>query len=117
MTFIHSFFVPIHLLFRPCILIFDSMSGSDRKVTQILRDYILCEYQSKMENAQNHTFNAKNMPGHSVKVPRQQNTSDCGLFMLHYIEQFFKVHLFQYYSLENHYFYHPKRKSLTFIFF
>lgn len=75
------------------------MSGGDRSVMSILRDYLTCEYRCKIENGQNYTFNAKNMPGHSVRVPRQENTSDCGLFMLHYIEQFFKVYLLRYYSL------------------
>lgn len=31
------------------------------------------------------------MPGHSVEVLHQHNTSDCGIFVLQYVEQFFKV--------------------------
>ncbi|XP_055316050.1 sentrin-specific protease 6-like isoform X2 [Sitodiplosis mosellana] len=76
---------------RSCILIFDSMSsGVDRKVISVLREYLACEYKVKVTNGDDKTFDATAMPGHHVRVPRQTNCSDCGLFMLQYIEQFFK---------------------------
>lgn len=37
-----------------------------------------------------HTFTKDTIPGHSVKVPQQNNFTDCGLYLLQYVEQFFK---------------------------
>lgn len=77
---------------RPCILIFDSLSSCERnKVICYLREYLKCEYQAKVKSGKDTQFDSTTMPEQYVKVPHQDNTSDCGLFMLHYIEQFFKV--------------------------
>lgn len=56
-----------------------------------LRDYLTCEYRVKIREATNHEFNKMNIPGHTVKVPQQTNFTDCGLYLLQYVEQFFKV--------------------------
>ena len=56
-----------------------------------LRDYLTCEYKIKIIENTNHTFNKLNIPGHCVKVPQQNNFTDCGLYLLQYVEQFFKV--------------------------
>ncbi|XP_075164441.1 uncharacterized protein LOC142237012 isoform X2 [Haematobia irritans] len=76
---------------QPLILIFDSLAGASRsRVVATLRDYLTCEYKAKMPEASLHTFNKDNMPGHCVKVPQQNNFTDCGLYLLQYVEQFFK---------------------------
>lgn len=67
------------------------MSAGERKVTTVLREYLNCEYKHKMHTGLDVNFDAQSMPGHKVRVPQQTNFSDCGLFMLQYIEQFFKV--------------------------
>lgn len=36
-------------------------------------------------------FNKDSMPNYSVKIPQQHNFTDCGLYLLQYVEQFFKV--------------------------
>ncbi|XP_031619971.1 sentrin-specific protease 7-like [Contarinia nasturtii] len=74
---------------KPCILIFDSLSGGRYKETTVLREFLNLEYKKKVNSDGTFKFDSINIPGHVVKVPRQENTSDCGLFMLHYIEQFF----------------------------
>lgn len=56
-----------------------------------LRDYLTCEYKSKMPNKPPKIFNKTNMPGHCVKVPQQNNFTDCGLYLLQYVEHFFLV--------------------------
>lgn len=76
---------------QPLILIFDSLAGASRsRVVATLRDYLTCEYKIKMPDAPHHSFNKDNMPGHCVKVPQQNNFTDCGLYLLQYVEQFFK---------------------------
>ncbi|XP_017052211.1 ubiquitin-like-specific protease 1C [Drosophila ficusphila] len=75
---------------QPVILIFDSFPGVSRnRVMVILRDYLTCEYRAKKPNAEPRVFNKINMPGHRVKVPQQENLTDCGLYLLQYVEQFF----------------------------
>lgn len=50
-----------------------------------------CEYRAKHPNALPfRTFTKLNMVGNLVKVPQQNNFTDCGLFLLQYVEQFFK---------------------------
>uniref|UniRef100_A0A1A9Z8V3 Ubiquitin-like protease family profile domain-containing protein n=1 Tax=Glossina pallidipes TaxID=7398 RepID=A0A1A9Z8V3_GLOPL len=75
---------------QPLILIFDSLAGASRsRVVATLRDYLSCEYKVKLPEIPAHTFNKDNMPGHCVKVPQQNNFTDCGLYLLQYVEQFF----------------------------
>ena len=78
---------------RPCILIFDSLhSGSRAKVAATLRDYVSCEYKAKMSHlGKDRIFNKETMRGCCPKVPQQPNFSDCGIYLLQYIEAFFEV--------------------------
>jgi hypothetical protein len=78
-------------LFSPCILIFDSLLGAPRsRVVATLRDYLTCEYKAKYPNETPRVFTKPNLQGNQVKVPQQNNFTDCGLFLLQYVEQFFK---------------------------
>ncbi|CAB3221398.1 unnamed protein product [Arctia plantaginis] len=74
---------------QPCILIFDSLAGASRsRVVATLRDYLTCEYQAKV--SPNKVFNKDNIKGSCPKIPQQNNFTDCGLYLLQYVEQFFK---------------------------
>ncbi|CAK1553593.1 unnamed protein product [Leptosia nina] len=74
---------------QPCILIFDSLAGTSRsRVVATLRDYLTCEYQAKV--SKNKVFNKDNIKGSCPKIPQQNNFTDCGLYLLQYVEQFFK---------------------------
>lgn len=76
---------------RPSILIFDSLLGAPRsRVVATLRDYLTCEYKAKYPNAPARVYNKTNTLGNQVKVPQQNNFTDCGVFLLQYVEQFFK---------------------------
>lgn len=81
---------------QPIILIFDSLQGASRnRVVATLRDYLTCEYLMKEKQAgrvpaSNVVFTKDNMQGHCVKCPQQNNFTDCGLFLLQYVEHFFK---------------------------
>ncbi|XP_055373221.1 uncharacterized protein LOC129606736 [Condylostylus longicornis] len=75
---------------QPMILIFDSLAGASRnRVVATLRDYLTCEYKAKCKDTP-YVYHKLNMPGCSVKVPQQNNFTDCGLFVLQYTESFLK---------------------------
>lgn len=80
------------LFSRACILVFDSLAGASRsRVVATLRDYLTCEYRAKIKVPADHVFDRFNMQGHNVKVPQQTNFTDCGLYLLQYVESFFMV--------------------------
>uniref|UniRef100_A0A1B0A5Z5 Ubiquitin-like protease family profile domain-containing protein n=1 Tax=Glossina pallidipes TaxID=7398 RepID=A0A1B0A5Z5_GLOPL len=75
---------------QPSILIFDSLAViSHKRVMATLRYYLSCEYKVKLPGIPPRIFNKYNMPGHHVKVPQQNNSTDCGLYLLQYVEEFF----------------------------
>lgn len=78
---------------RPCILIFDSLAGASRsRVVATLRDYLTCEYKAKV--GEERIYNRDSIKGACPKVPQQNNFTDCGLYVLQYVEQFFIVSIF-----------------------
>ena len=81
---------------QPCILIFDSLQTKSRaKVAATLREYLKCEYKSKIGDKERN-FTVENLPGCCPKVPQQDNSSDCGVYLLQYIESFFENPLHTY---------------------
>ncbi|KAG5309849.1 SENP7 protease, partial [Acromyrmex insinuator] len=74
----------------PCILIFDSLGGTNySSVIATLRDYLSCEYVVKFDVEE--TFSKDTIKGAYPKVPKQSNCTDCGLYLLQYVESFFKA--------------------------
>ncbi|XP_011686013.1 PREDICTED: ubiquitin-like-specific protease 2 isoform X2 [Wasmannia auropunctata] len=74
---------------NPCILIFDSLGGTSRsRVLAALRDYLNCEHVAKLGVEK--TFSKGTIKGAYPKVPQQSNLTDCGLYVLQYVESFFK---------------------------
>ncbi len=75
---------------RPCILIFDSLSGASRaRIIATLRDYLRIEY--KVKHQEDRDFSKHVVKGACPRVPQQNNYTDCGLFVLQYVETFFEV--------------------------
>ncbi|XP_043281309.1 uncharacterized protein [Venturia canescens] len=73
----------------PCILIFDSLAGASRsRVVATLRDYLSCEHVAKVGTEK--VFSKDTIKGSSPKVPQQSNFTDCGLYLLQYVESFFQ---------------------------
>ncbi|XP_044266946.1 uncharacterized protein LOC123012840 isoform X2 [Tribolium madens] len=73
---------------QPCILIFDSLAGASRsRVVATLRDYLTCEHKAKLNEEK--IFTKDIIKGACPKVPQQTNFTDCGLYLLQYVEQFF----------------------------
>ena len=74
---------------QPCIIIFDSLQTRSRaRVAATIREYLELEYQSKMEG-KTRKFNVQTLPTNCPRVPQQDNSSDCGVYLLQYIESFF----------------------------
>merc|ERR1719187_2912955 len=76
---------------QPCILVFDSLAGGSKaKVAQTLRDYLTCEYKAKTSSS-DRVYTTKTMPANAPKVQQQPNFSDCGIYVIQYVEMFFRI--------------------------
>ncbi|XP_068016808.1 sentrin-specific protease 7 isoform X1 [Melanerpes formicivorus] len=72
---------------RPCILILDSLkAGSVQKTAQILREYLEVEWEAKRKT--HREFSKSTMIDLCPTVPKQDNSSDCGVYLLQYVESF-----------------------------
>ncbi|XP_062862033.1 sentrin-specific protease 7 isoform X2 [Trichomycterus rosablanca] len=72
---------------RPCILIMDSLKLSvHERILKLLREYLQVEWEVKRGGFRD--FSAERMVGSHCKVPLQDNSSDCGLYLLQYAESF-----------------------------
>ncbi|XP_058517796.1 sentrin-specific protease 7 isoform X1 [Ochotona princeps] len=74
---------------RPCILILDSLkAASIQNTVQNLREYLEVEWEVKRKT--HREFSKASMMDLCPKVPKQDNSSDCGVYLLQYVESFFK---------------------------
>ncbi|VUZ52139.1 unnamed protein product [Hymenolepis diminuta] len=76
----------------PCILLFDSLA-SQHRVGNLhkIRSYLQAEWDvRRSERDGEMIFNKDTIRGFSPRVPGQGNLVDCGIFLLHYVEMFFK---------------------------
>ncbi|XP_051264973.1 sentrin-specific protease 6 isoform X2 [Dicentrarchus labrax] len=74
---------------QPCILIMDSLRGPARStVVKTLREYLEVEWE--VRKATQRSFGKDVMKGSSPRVPQQDNYSDCGVYILQYVESFFE---------------------------
>ncbi|XP_052520820.1 sentrin-specific protease 7 isoform X6 [Tympanuchus pallidicinctus] len=74
---------------RPCILILDSLkAGSVQKTVQVLREYLEVEWEAKRKT--HREFSKSTMVDFYPRVPKQDNSSDCGVYLLQYVESFFQ---------------------------
>ncbi|XP_056304112.1 sentrin-specific protease 7b isoform X2 [Danio aesculapii] len=72
---------------RPCILIMDSLKLSYHQRTYtLLREYLQVEWEVRKGSCR--SFNNESMSGSLCRVPLQDNSSDCGLYLLQYVESF-----------------------------
>ncbi|CAG7722548.1 unnamed protein product, partial [Allacma fusca] len=80
---------------QPCILVFNSLPTFPRsRVLNTLRGYLEHEYiKQRSGTGGGRIFNKYTMPGFEPNVPQQKNFYDCGLFLLQYVEFFFKCPL------------------------
>uniref|UniRef100_A0AAV2KCV4 Unconventional myosin-VI n=1 Tax=Knipowitschia caucasica TaxID=637954 RepID=A0AAV2KCV4_KNICA len=74
---------------QPCILIMDSLRGPARStVVKTLREYLEVEWE--VRRGTQRSFNKDVVKGSSPRVPQQDNFSDCGVYVLQYVESFFQ---------------------------
>ncbi|XP_073425407.1 sentrin-specific protease 6 isoform X2 [Dendrobates tinctorius] len=74
---------------QPCILLMDSLRGPSRSnVVKTLREYLEVEWEVKKGSKR--SFSKDYMKGSNPRVPQQNNFSDCGVFVLQYVESFFE---------------------------
>ncbi|XP_038992413.1 probable ubiquitin-like-specific protease 2A [Hibiscus syriacus] len=73
----------------PCILHMDSIRGSHRGLKNLFQSYLSEEWK------QRHKWAADDVPSKNLnlqfvqlELPQQENSFDCGLFLLHYVELF-----------------------------
>ncbi|XP_030907224.2 sentrin-specific protease 7 isoform X6 [Melopsittacus undulatus] len=72
---------------RPCILILDSLkAASVQKTVQVLREYLEVEWEAKRK--MHREFSKSTMIDLYPRVPKQDNSSDCGVYLLQYVESF-----------------------------
>ncbi|XP_058147059.2 sentrin-specific protease 6-like [Dasypus novemcinctus] len=74
---------------QPCILLMDSLRDpSQSNVVKILREYLEVEWEVKKGSKR--SFSKDVMKDSNPKVPQQNNFSDCGVYILQYVESFFE---------------------------
>ncbi|XP_061668319.1 sentrin-specific protease 6 [Syngnathoides biaculeatus] len=74
---------------QSCILIMDSLRGPARStVVKTLREYLEVEWE--VRKGSQRMFGKNLMKGSSPRVPQQDNFSDCGIYVLQYVESFFE---------------------------
>ncbi|KAK3097800.1 hypothetical protein FSP39_013306 [Pinctada imbricata] len=73
---------------QPCILVLDSLAGQSRtRIVNILKEYLQVEWDVKKKTP---NILKEKMRGSSPRVPQQTNYSDCGVYVLQYVESFFE---------------------------
>ncbi|XP_066474947.1 sentrin-specific protease 7 isoform X2 [Tiliqua scincoides] len=74
---------------RPCILILDSLKTSSvQNTVQVLREYLEVEWEAKCKTCRE--FSKSAVVDFCPRVPKQNNSSDCGVYLLQYVETFFQ---------------------------
>ncbi|KAF4093392.1 hypothetical protein AMELA_G00001520 [Ameiurus melas] len=72
---------------RPCILIMDSLKLSYHyRIYTLLQEYLQVEWEVRRGTSR--VFNNNSIKGSLCKAPLQDNSSDCGLYLLQYVESF-----------------------------
>uniref|UniRef100_A0A8L0DM63 SUMO specific peptidase 7b n=2 Tax=Oncorhynchus mykiss TaxID=8022 RepID=A0A8L0DM63_ONCMY len=72
---------------KPCILIMDSLKISyHESIYKLLRDYLHVEWEVRRGTRRD--FTVDSMKASHCTVPLQNNSSDCGLYLLQYVESF-----------------------------
>ncbi|XP_020962164.1 probable ubiquitin-like-specific protease 2B [Arachis ipaensis] len=74
----------------PCILHMDSIKGSHNGLKNLVQSYLWEEWKERHAATLEEDLESRflNMRFLSLALPQQENSYDCGLFLLHYLELF-----------------------------
>lgn len=76
----------------PAIICFDSLRVHKTSVVaQRMRKYLQCEFNNRHGCIEDMKFDSVFIPSVVPSVPKQENSCDCGIFILSYVEHFFRV--------------------------
>jgi len=83
-----------HTKGEPFMIVLDSMGGNKTTAVSNIRHYLSAEWKAKMcgeeGDEDEYEFTSKEMRTVRPQKPEQENYSDCGIYLLHYIEMMFK---------------------------
>lgn len=75
------------VLKRPCVLVMDSLKLSQHEaVSRLIRDYLQVEWE--VRRGSKRLFSLDTFKTCNCRVPQQDNSSDCGLYLLQYAQAF-----------------------------
>jgi len=73
---------------EPFLILLDSMGGNQDTAVAVIRQYLAAEWKAKRGGSE--TFSGREMRLLKPEKPQQQNYTDCGVFLLHYVEKMFQ---------------------------